>query len=142
MFFSPIFAMPQHAINPNVSVDSVIFSFNNQELEVLLIERSAGNNDKADKIKALPGNLIYEDETMDCAVESVLTSLTGLENIFLKGYTFGDPDKICKKYDQDWLISIRAHPEARVITVAYTSLINKERFNLTSSSFARNARLD
>lgn len=85
MFFSPIFAMPQHAINPNVSVDSVIFSFNNQELEVLLIERSAGNNDKADKIKALPGNLIYEDETMDCAVESVLTSLTGLENIFLKG---------------------------------------------------------
>ena len=54
-------------------------------------------------------------------------------------YTFGDPDKICKKYDQDWLISIRAHPGARVITVAYTSLINKERFNLTSSSFARNA---
>lgn len=140
IFVNPIFAMPQQAINPNVSVDCVIFSFNNQELEVLLIERSAGNTDKVDEIKALPGNLIYEDETLDCAAQRVLTELTGLENIFLEQvYTFGDPDRISKKHDQDWLRSIRAHPEARVITVAYTSLINKERFNLTPSSFARNA---
>ncbi len=129
-----------HSVNPNVSVDCVIFSFNNHELEVLLIERSAGNTDKVDEVKALPGNLIYEDETLNTAAGRVLTELTGLDNIYLEQvFTFGDPDRISKQHDQDWLRSIRAHPEARVITVAYTSLINKERHNLSPSSFARNA---
>jgi hypothetical protein len=82
----------------------------------------------------------YEDENLDEAAQRVLCELTGLSNIYLEQvYTFGDPNRISKKHDQEWLRSIRAHPEARVITVAYTSLINKERFNLTPSSFARNA---
>lgn len=140
IFVNPYKAMLKHAVNPNVSVDCVIFGFNNSELEVLLIERSAGNTDKVDEIKALPGNLIYEDETLDAAAQRVLMELTGLENIYLEQvYTFGNPDRISKKHDQDWLRSIRAHPEARVITIAYTSLINKERYDLNPASFARNA---
>ena len=47
IFVHPL-AMTDHAINPNVSVDCVIFGFNNQDLEVLLIERSAGNTEKVD----------------------------------------------------------------------------------------------
>jgi hypothetical protein len=74
------------------------------------------------------------------AANRVLFELTGLENIFLEQvYTFGDPARITKQKDQDWLKKIRAHPEARVITVAYTSLVKKSNLKVSPSSFARKA---
>lgn len=132
--------MYSHIINPNVSVDCVIFGFSDNNLEVLLIDRSAGIADVKDDLLALPGNLIYEDEKLDEAADRVLKELTNLENIYLEQvYTFGDPDRISKKKDKEWLSKIRAHPEARVITVAYTSLVKKELYEPTPSGFARNA---
>lgn len=124
--------MTQHKINPNVSVDCVIFSFENSGLEVLLIERKPGKVKIQDDFLTLPGNLIYEDENLDEAADRVLFELTGLKNIFLEQvYTFGDPNRISKQKDLEWLRSIRAHPEARVITVAYTSLVKKENFRIS-----------
>jgi 8-oxo-dGTP diphosphatase len=132
--------MTQHKINPNVSVDCVIFSFENSGLEVLLIERKPGKVKIQDDFLTLPGNLIYEDENLDEAADRVLFELTGLKNIFLEQvYTFGDPNRISKQKDLEWLRSIRAHPEARVITVAYTSLVKKENFRISPSSFAQKA---
>jgi len=132
--------MNQPQINPNVSVDCAIFSFDGSDLEVLLIERIAGETALEDDLLALPGNLIYQDENLDQAANRVLFELTGLENIFLEQvYTFGDPARITKQKDQDWLKKIRAHPEARVITVAYTSLVKKSNLKVTPSSFARKA---
>jgi 8-oxo-dGTP diphosphatase len=132
--------MNQPQINPNVSVDCAIFSFDGSDLEVLLIERMAGETALEDDLLALPGNLIYQDENLDQAANRVLFELTGLENIFLEQvYTFGDPARITKQKDQDWLKKIRAHPEARVITVAYTSLVKKSNLKVTPSSFARKA---
>ena len=132
--------MNQPQINPNVSVDCAIFSFDGSDLEVLLIERMAGEAALEDDLLALPGNLIYQDENLDQAANRVLFELTGLENIFLEQvYTFGDPARITKQKDQDWLKKIRAHPEARVITVAYTSLVKKSNLKVTPSSFARKA---
>ena len=132
--------MNQPQINPNVSVDCAIFSFDGSDLEVLLIERMAGETALEDDLLALPGNLIYQDENLDQAANRVLFELTGLENIFLEQvYTFGDPARITKQKDQDWLKKIRAHPEARVITVAYTSLLKKSNLKVTPSSFARKA---
>jgi 8-oxo-dGTP diphosphatase len=132
--------MNQPQINPNVSVDCAIFSFDGSDLEVLLIERMAGETALEDDLLALPGNLIYQDENLDQAANRVLFERTGLENIFLEQvYTFGDPARITKQKDQDWLKKIRAHPEARVITVAYTSLVKKSNLKVTPSSFARKA---
>jgi 8-oxo-dGTP diphosphatase len=132
--------MTLHQINPNVSVDCVIFSFDQSALEVLLIERQAGNSEIKDDLMALPGNLIYEDETLDEAANRVLSELTGLTNIFLEQvYTFGNPNRISKQKDLDWLRAIRASPEARVITVAYTSLVKKENLRIQPSSFAKKA---
>lgn len=132
--------MNQPQINPNVSVDCAIFSFDGSDLEVLLIERMAGETALEDDLLALPGNLIYQDENLDQAANRVLFELTGLENIFLEQvYTFGDPARITKQKDQDWLKKIRAHPEARVITIAYTSLVKKSNLKVTPSSFARKA---
>jgi 8-oxo-dGTP diphosphatase len=132
--------MNQHIINPNVSVDCVIFGFSDNNLEVLLIERSPGNDDIDDDFLALPGNLIYEDETLEEAASRVLKELTHLENIYLEQvFTFGDPDRLNKEKDIAWLKKIRANPEARVITVAYTSLVKKEFYKPTPSGFARKA---
>lgn len=129
-----------HTINPNVSVDCVIFGFSMGNLEVLLIERTPGLEGEEKDLQALPGDLIYEDETLDQAAIRVLKELTGLDKIYLEQvYTFGDPNRISKKKDIEWLQKIRAHPEARVITVAYTSLVKKESYQPTASGFAKNA---
>lgn len=120
-------------------MDNVILGFDENELKVLLIERQRDDSGMDDFL-ALPGDLIYEDEPLDEAANRVLHELTGLKNIFLEQfYTFGDPNRISKKQDQDWLKKIRAHPEASVITVAYYTLVKIENYKPTASGFASNA---
>lgn len=140
VFIFVAYPMTENKVNPNVSVDCAIFSFDGNDLEVLLIERMAGDTHMEDDLLALPGNLIYESENLDQAANRVLKELTGLSDIFLEQvYTFGDPSRITKQKDQDWLRKIRAHPEARVITVAYTSLVKKSNLKIMPSSFAKTA---
>ena len=123
-------------LNPNVSVDCVIFGFDFQQLKVLLIEREGDFPDEKSRL-ALPGNLIYDDENLNMAVNRVLKELTGLDNIFLKQIgAFGGVDRISKETDKEWLRSIRAHPDARVITVAYYSLVRISDYWPAASSFA------
>lgn len=126
-------------LNPNVSTDCVIFGFDFEQLKVLLIDR--GENEDEDKIRlALPGNLIYDNENLDQAANRILNELTGLSNIYLEQVgAFGDPNRINKRSDKEWLKSIRAHPEARVITVAYYSLVKMDDYSISASSFAKNA---
>jgi len=125
-------------LNPNVSVDNVILGFDDDEIKVLLIERQPAGNSNGSL--ALPGNLIYDDETLDQAAKRVLMELTGISDIYLQQFhTFGDPGRITKKQDIEWLKAVRAHPEARVITVAYFSLIRIDEYEPTPSAFAKNA---
>ncbi len=128
-------------LNPNVSVDCVIFGFDGERLKVLLIDRGQIiSKDRHEKVYALPGNLIREDENLDEAAKRVLYELTGLSNIFLEQFgSFGDPNRLTKEHDLEWLKSIRAQPDARVITVAYYSLIRADQYELHASSFAEEA---
>ncbi len=128
-------------LNPNVSVDCVIFGFDGERLKVLLIDRGQHmQNGSNDKIYALPGNLIREDENLDEAAKRVLNELTGLGNIYLEQFgSFGDPTRLTKEHDLEWLKSIRAEPDARVITVAYYSLIRADQYKLHASGFAKDA---
>ncbi len=128
--------------NPNVSVDCVIFGFDGERLKVLLIDRGQVLNevDQSNKVYALPGNLIREDENLDEAAGRVLNELTGLNSIFLEQFgSFGDPDRLQKEHDLAWLKSIRAEPDARVITVAYYSLIRADQYEIHASGFAKEA---
>lgn len=125
-------------LNPNVSVDCVILGFDFEKLNVLLIDR--GENSLKENSLALPGNLIYNNENLDQAANRVLKELTGLSDIYMDQIgAFGDPYRISKESDQEWLKSIRAHPEARVITVAYHSLVNMSEYSPQASSFAKSA---
>ncbi|MEC5147470.1 NUDIX domain-containing protein [Chitinophaga sp. 212800010-3] len=90
-----------------ISVDCVIFGFNNDELKVLLIKSDL----KEFKGKwSLLGDIVRPDEELDAAAYRVLKDRTGLENLYMEQVqTFGE---------------VQRHPAGRVITVAYYSLVN------------------
>lgn len=126
-------------LNPHVSTDCVIFGFDFEKLNVLIIRRGVNGSNSATRM-ALPGDLIYDNENLDMAAGRILKELTGLEGIYLEQVgAFGDPDRIKTKQDQAWLKSIRSEPEARVITVAYYSLVKMEDCSIHASSFAKSA---
>ncbi|MCB9233057.1 MAG: NUDIX domain-containing protein [Bacteroidia bacterium] len=136
---------PAHTshVNPNVSVDCVIFGFDSEDLKVLLIERGSPENGDQNSTAGkyvLPGDLIRNDENLDQAAERVLNELTGLKRIFLDQFhAFGDPERVRRPEDQQWLSTVRAEPDARVITVAYYSLVKIDDYQPQPSSFARKA---
>lgn len=119
-------------INPNVSVDCVVFGFDNERLKVLLVEQKLPNKEKVQF--ALPGDLIVDDESLDEAANRVLFEISGLSGIFLQQFkAFGDPSRVSDIKDLDWLKSYRSNPQARVITVAYMALVKMEEFSPEAS---------
>lgn len=129
--------------NPNVSVDCVIFGFDESGLKLLLIERDYGSLppiSPSGRDLLLPGDLINDDEDLDQAAKRVLFELTHLSNIYLEQFhAFGDPNRVKNESDKYWLEVIRKEPEARVITVAYFSLIKPDLYLPEASSFAKRA---
>lgn len=90
-----------------ISVDCVIFGFDENELKVLLIESDL----KEFKGKwSLLGDIMHPDEDIETAAYRVLRERTGLENVYMEQVqAFG---------------GINRHPAGRVITIAYYSLVN------------------
>lgn len=127
----------------DISVDCVVFGFDDKKLKVLLIEQKQPENGKPlQKLQtALPGDLVQDDESFDKAAQRVLKELTSIEGIYLKQFhAFGDPMRVKDLKDQEWLRTFRAHPERRVITVGYYSLVNMDDFKPKASSFAGRTR--
>ena len=92
----------------NVSIDCVIFGFDNEEkkLKVLLIEKLVNPYDKKNLNRqlALPGDLIRLEEDIDTSAKRVLYSLTKLNDVYLRQFqTFGDPKRVQASKDQEWL---------------------------------------
>ena len=123
-----------------VSVDCVIFIFDNSQLKVLLIEQEKTINAMVqEKTYALPGDLVFLSEELDGAARRVLNKLTNLNNVFLEQFhTFGSPDRISKLIDSEWTRKFRENPETRVITTGYYSLIKVEDYNLKAGSYTGN----
>lgn len=97
----------------SISIDCIIFGFNNGVLEVLLVKHAIGDS-KGEW--GLPGGIINRSESIDAAAQRTLRELTGLENIFLEQLkAFGNPKRI---------------PTNRVITIGYYALINREEYDV------------
>ncbi len=125
--------------NIDVSVDKVIFGFDEDKLKVLVIERKPPTAE-SQIISAIPGDLVFPSESLDEAASRILKDLTSLEGLYLKQfYAFGDPLRVKTPKDQEWLQSFRANPEKRVITVAYYSLVKMDEYQLIPSYFAQKA---
>ncbi len=90
-----------------VSVDCIIFGFNEDGLSLLLLKR---NFQPALGEWSLMGGFVQKDESVDDAAKRVLAELTGLNNVFMEQLgAFGEIDR---------------DPGERVVSVAYYALIN------------------
>jgi 8-oxo-dGTP diphosphatase len=106
---------------PSVTVDTIIFTLRNAELEVLLVER---RNWPHAGMWAIPGGFIQIDESLEDAARRELAEETGVDdpNIYLEQlYTFGNPDR---------------DPRTRVITVAYFALVSSKHLVLRAGTDA------
>ena len=124
-----------HKIISNISVDCVIFGFDFEKLNVLLLKRQL----KDDKNGAylindytLTGYHIFEDEDLDQAASRILKDLTGLDNIYLEQfYTFGSTTRVTSDKDQLWLKYINQGFSDRIVTTGYFSLIDSTKVTFT-----------
>jgi len=97
-----------------ITVDCVIFGFDDDELKVLLI-RSDLEVFK-DKWSLLGDFAIDDEEDLDEAAYRILKDRTGMDDVYLEQVkTFGSPKR---------------HPGGRVLTVAYCSLLNIQHHQL------------
>jgi 8-oxo-dGTP diphosphatase len=115
--------MSHSACISSLSVDSIIFGFDEGELKILLIKRAQA----PEKGKwALPGGFVGNDENLDDAAKSILEELTGLSDIYMEQlHTFGD---------------VKRYPLGRVISIAYYSLIKVNDYNIKAAENAKEAR--
>lgn len=96
-----------------LSVDCVIFGFDENKLKVLLIRSDLK---KYEGQWSLLGDLVLPEENLDTAAYRILKQRTGLSDVFMEQvHTFGD---------------VNRHPASRVVTVAYCSLINIQHHKL------------
>jgi 8-oxo-dGTP diphosphatase len=96
-----------------LSVDCVIFGFDENKLKVLLIRSDLK---KYSGKWSLLGDLVTFEEDVDTAAYRVLKKRTGLSDLYLEQVqTFGS---LCR------------HPAGRVVTVAYCTLINIQHHKL------------
>ena len=109
---------------PSVTVDTVIFTLRQGELQVLLVERKAWPHEGE---WAIPGGFVRMDESLQVAARRELKEETGVDDpdVYLEQlYTFGAPDR---------------DPRTRVITVAYFALVSSERLHLHADTDAASA---
>lgn len=106
-----------------LTVDCVVFGFDDGELKVLLIQRGL------DPFKgkwALPGGFVRVDETLEDAARRELEEEAGLKDVFLEQlYTFG---------------AVNRDPRERVVSVAYYSLVKLAAHETRAATDAADAR--
>lgn len=123
-------------IHPGLSVDCVLFGFDNNELKILLL--------KLKKIEkwALPGGFVVKDKDVSAGANEILKERIGLENIFLKQfYLFGNvsrnenshtklliKENILPKDLETWF-------QQRFVTVGYYALVEYAKVKETTVDF-------
>lgn len=107
----------------NLSIDCVVFGFDNGELKTLFIKR---NTEPGMGMMALPGGFIGLNEELDDAPARRLRELTGITNIYMQQVcTFGELDRF---------------PLRRVITIAYYALIKIDDYSILPGKDAQEAQ--
>ncbi len=99
-----------------ISVDCVIFGFDDNELKVLVIKSDL---EQFNNLWSLLGDLVHLNEDTDAASYRILREKTGLDDVFLEQvHTFGE---------------VGRHPAGRVVTIAYYSLVDIRHYQLKLS---------
>ncbi|RED45240.1 8-oxo-dGTP diphosphatase [Winogradskyella eximia] len=102
-----------------LSVDAVVFGYEEGNISVLLIKR------KYEPFKgewAIPGGFVLNEESLEEAVERELHEETGIKINYLEQlYTFGKPSR---------------DPRGRVVSVAYFGLVRPNAYKIVASTDA------
>lgn len=107
--------------HPAVTVDVAVFTRQNNQLKLLLIQRA---NEPYKSKWALPGGFVNIDEDLETAAQRELKEETGITITDMDQlHTFGTPDR---------------DPRERVITIVYTALIPAE-IKISAASDAKAA---
>ena len=107
---------------PAVTVDLVIFTIAENDLQVLLIRRGG---EPFKNCWALPGGFVEIDESLEKAAARELKEEVGVTKVYLEQlYTFGDPKR---------------DPRGRVISVSYFALVDAESQRIRAASDAAEA---
>ncbi len=106
--------------NIKLTVDAVVFGYDQEEgISILLIKRK---NQPFQKLWALPGGFVKNEESLEKAVRRELWEESGVDVNYLEQlYTFG-------KVDRD--------PRGRIVSVAYFGLIRPKDYRLLAASDA------
>ncbi|MGC4013118.1 MAG: NUDIX domain-containing protein [Luteolibacter sp.] len=108
---------------PALTVDCVVFGFDGEGLQLLLIRRGIEPFLGA---WALPGGFVRMDEDLDAAARRELLEETGVRDLFLEQlYTFGTPER---------------DPRGRVVSVAYLALVRPDEHPATGDTDASEAK--
>lgn len=107
----------------DLSIDCIIFGFQESKLKALLVKHAEGI------IKdrwALPGGFVTYDENIDSSAYRLLSDLTGVKELYLEQLqAFGTVDR---------------YPTKRVITIAYYALTRPEDYELHPGFTASDAQ--
>lgn len=104
---------------PSVTVDVVMMSLRQRDLQVLLIKRRSW---PYEGMWAIPGGFVNMDESLEAAAKRELQEETGVQDVYLEQlYTFGDPGR---------------DPRTRVITVVYFALLDSARLQVKAADDA------
>ena len=110
---------PSKYDRPMVTVDVVMMSLRQRDLQVLLVKRRSW---PYEGMWAIPGGFVNIDESLEAAAKRELQEETGVQDVYLEQlYTFGDPGR---------------DPRSRVITVVYFALIDSERLQVRAADDA------
>lgn len=106
-----------------ITIDCVVFGFDNGSLEVLLVQHAEGIR-KGEW--GLPGGWIKKTEGIDTAAHRILNELTGMDNIYLEQLkAFGEVDRF---------------PLGRVITIGYYALVKREDYDIQAGHTASDVK--
>ena len=100
----------------SVTTDVVIFTVEDDHLNVLLIKRS---NAPFQNFWALPGGFLHENESPEKAAARVLKDKAGITNVYLEQlYTFADSGR---------------DPRGSIITISYFALAPQDKIKINKS---------
>jgi 8-oxo-dGTP diphosphatase len=116
--------IPEWETLPTVSVDCIIFGYDENRLKVLVRRESVPINGKVYIEWKFPGNQVRRNETIEETSSRIIKEQTGLENIFVKQFhVFSDPNRLKRRWqDYEW-VKPRLQDD-RVLTIAFYSLVN------------------
>jgi len=101
----------------SLTVDIVVFTVEDAELKVLLIERA---DSPYKGMWALPGSFLRKGETTEQAALRTLKEKAGITDTYVEQlYTFDDP---------------RRDPRGRVISTSYVALVNRDHVKIREST--------